>query len=88
MSEEIEIEVNNTFMNNAIEAIEILTIPQLIQVLNVVAGSYKQAHADLQTTWFNINTNEPDEDAGKAWKIAAEGLKKTADDVEKYWETL
>lgn len=78
----------NYHVDKAVKAIDLLTPPQLIEVLSRVSDIYKQSHADLKEVWFNVNTSEPDVDAGKIWDIAAQGLEKTANDIKQHWESL
>jgi len=78
----------NYHVDKAIKAIDLLTPPQLIEVLSRVSDIYKQSHAELQAVWFNPNTDEPDSNAGKVWDIAAQGLEKAANDIKQHWEGL
>lgn len=71
----------NYHVDKAVKAIDLLTPPQLIEVLSKVADTYKQSHADLKSVW-------EDYDAGKVWDVAAQGLEKTANDIKQHWESL
>ena len=65
----------------AIEAINKLNPQQLAEVLSVVSTIYMSDAMELGAAWQN-------KEAGKVWEIAALGFQKTADNLQKYWNSL
>lgn len=83
MSQVIEPEVkpDDAFVLDAVKAVNRLNVPQLVMFLRSISAEFAWSANDLRNAWCR-------EEAGKVWDIAAEGLEKTADEIQKHWDTL
>jgi hypothetical protein len=76
-------------VNNAVKAVNILTLPQLITFLKSMSQEYAWSANDLKKHLVNSNIDTEEVDnLGKVWDIAAQGLEKTANDIKQHWESL